>query len=368
MACPGSTSAPDFGPAPAPASQTTAATTVGTRTETRSVKVHLFCRECVLNDLIAQRKEIKRLEREMEMREREDQEERAREEAERRKRDVEGFERTEMMGYDDSVPTSGRGLKRKRLAEEMHAHSPSHSIRGENGESQKKQKPKGSEASFWIPGSDSTSNSTKVATKQLKLHPLCPASAPHTKHPYSLKSLIDVNFTEAGNVDPNDRARKNGEGTGAEDVDGPTRICPSCKRALTNTSRAMLGTADGCGHVVCGGCADLFLHPDAVTGSGTSKKGKGVGNATDTELENFTIACYVCEADLSGRNESQLSSDWEDINGLRECKKNTGKDKGKHRDGKEKRVGRLVEISCEGTGFAGGGSSVARREGVAFQC
>src|ERR1700744_1272535 len=42
-------------------------------------KVHVFCRECVLNDLMAQRKEIKRLERDAEVRQYEEREEKVRE-------------------------------------------------------------------------------------------------------------------------------------------------------------------------------------------------------------------------------------------------------------------------------------------------
>lgn len=58
------------------------------------------------------------------------------------------------------------------------------------------------------------------------------------------------------------------------------------------------------------------------------------------------VLCYVCETDVTER------------------KPKAGKEKG----GKDK-IGRgLVEISCEGTGFAGGGASMAKKEGVAFQC
>ncbi|KAG9772595.1 hypothetical protein KCU88_g6106, partial [Aureobasidium melanogenum] len=177
--------------------------------QSQPIKVHLFCRECALNDLMAQRKEIKRLERESELREREEAEAAEREEEERRRRDLEGFERAE-MGFDDSTLTltpsssttgSGFGIKRKRVAEEMHARSTngngSHDAAPEN---LKKVKSSSSEASFWVPGSDTlaAANNSKISksNQKSKLHPLCPASTPETKHSYSLKSLVTVNFTE----------------------------------------------------------------------------------------------------------------------------------------------------------------------------
>ncbi|KIW25266.1 uncharacterized protein PV07_08457 [Cladophialophora immunda] len=301
-------------------------------------EAHLFCRECALNDLMAQRKEIKRLEREAEMREREEREEKAREEEESRKRELERFERTAMGFADDGIESTGK--KRKREAEELHAHSSELQRNGEGSE--KNKKTKSSEASFWVPGSDSlsASNTTTSKSKQQKLHPLCPASTPEDKHGYSLKSLITVNFAE---IEPENRA-------GGGKADEPTRVCPSCKKALTNTSRPMLGTADGCGHVICGACADLFLVGTRSNGV-SSKRG---------DTTNPSILCYVCEADLSGPSP-----------GAGDSHDKGGKDKKqKHKEGKHssRKVGRLVEISCEGTGFAGGGSNVAKREGVAFQC
>jgi nitric oxide synthase-interacting protein len=198
-----------------------------------------------------------------------------------------------------------------------------HSRDGNDGK-----KTKTSEASFWIPGSDSfLSSTTASATKKApKLRPICPASTPENKHSYSLKSLVPVNFTE------NDESAK------TDSAKTESAICPSCKKVLTNTSRPMLGTADGCGHVVCGACADLFLSDN--------QKGKG----------KTATKCYVCEADLGGGNDDDASADKTDQTETKEKKKT------------KKKAGRLVEISCEGTGFAGGGVNMAKREGVAFQC
>jgi len=273
--------------------------------KSEGVKVHLFCRECSLNDLMAQRKEIKRLEREAETRERDMEDEKRRVDAENRRQDLERFERIE-MGFEDGPRTT---TKQKRRAEEMHASN----ARSDIPPQKKLKADKGSETSFWIPGTD-TSSVTKTATAT-KLHALCPASTPENKHEYSLKGLVRIEFS---------------------DHDG-SNVCPSCQKVLSNTSRPMLGTAEGCGHVICGGCADLFA-------SGSER-----------------VACYVCEADLSGNS----TKDHAGTHGTVE--KESKKSKKDKKDG-SKGKGRLVEISCEGTGFAGGGANMAKRDGVAFQC
>jgi nitric oxide synthase-interacting protein len=291
-------------------------------------KVHLFCRECALNDLMAQRQEIKRLEREAEMRERDREDEKRRADEENRRQDLERFERGE-MGFEDVQSSSSNNKKRR--AEEMHAStSTSASRSGQTDESTPPKRVKGaeSETSFWIPGGDKSKSVTDAPTKATKLHALCPGSTPESKHAYSLKGLIRVKLSES---------------------DDGSRACPSCQKVLSNTSRPMLGTAEGCGHVVCGGCADLLA------------------SSSDQ------VACYVCEADLSPPQEREHAANegtGENDKGRGHAQNDaTGKSKAKKaKDKKDGSKGRLVEISCEGTGFAGGGANMAKREGVAFQC
>ena len=68
--------------------------------------------------------------------------------------------------------------------------------------------------------------------------------------------------------------------------------------------------------------------------------------------EPESIHCYVCDADLTSVPEVKE-------------KEKEGK---KHKKDKDKapKPG-LVEIRSEGTGFAGGGKAMVKREGVAFQ-
>lgn len=185
--------------------------------------------------------------------------------------------------------------------------------------------------SFWAPSQtpslDTTSTTsgtlTPATAKSARLHPVCPASAPASPHPLSLKTLTTINFT----IDDRDGQQKR------------ARTCPACRKALSNASKAVLAVP--CGHVLCKPCVGKFMTPP-------SKSDPHAPDAGGEELR-----CYVCEAGLceGGREGEQKSG-----RGDRDKK-----DKDKSKPG-------LVELRSEGTGFAGGGKNLVRREGVAFQC
>ena len=316
-------------------------------------KADVFCRECAINDLVTQRIEIKRLETEAQRDRRDEEINRLDREEEDQQKEVARFERGQ-SGLDETIgPSEQRGLKRKAeqdndsLERGRQKIGQTSSSAGTNGA--------GSEASFWVPGVDmsKTTNSASSSSKPIKLNPLCPASTPTSKHNYSLKSLQPVNFTLSQDQNTttasNDINSNDTDDTDPASQPGKMIVCPSCQKSLTNSSRAML--AKPCGHVICGRCVDTFMRPKGDAGSNpASQELSGAGG----ESREHGVLCYVCETDLTPK--------------LAEATKI--RDKAKKDKDKEKvhiQPG-LIEISCEGTGFAAAqGGNVAKKDGVAFQ-
>ena len=178
-----------------------------------------------------------------------------------------------------------------------------------------------------------------------KQQPICPLSAAEkSPHPLSLKTLISVAFSISKSAS-NSRSSIGK----SEPHDSGNFICPACKKALSASSKAVLTVP--CGHVICKTCVDKFMRPEPQ-----SKARDGVA----IEPEENPLVCYVCETDLTGRG------------GNVKEKEKTGKRENNGRKAKEKDKDRLkpglVELSTQGTGFAGGGKAVVGKEGVAFQC
>ncbi len=96
-------------------------------------KADIFCRECALNDLVAQRKEIKRLEREWEDREVEKgQDDRFTKEEEAR-RELERFERTAQGLEINGFVANGNRKKRKAVELETAEASDKHKLNTGDG-------------------------------------------------------------------------------------------------------------------------------------------------------------------------------------------------------------------------------------------
>lgn len=154
---------------------------------------------------------------------------------------------------------------------------------------------------------------SQVTTKVAKTTATCPVPLNGHPHNISLKSLIDIVF--------------------AEEADSqsslPKRVCPICKKALSNTSKAML--ARSCGHVVCKGCYDKFLGPTKAL------------DPHDTESN--AQRCLVCNLELSKKRSGDRSK-------VYAVEPGSG----------------MLELRSGGTGFSAGGLNEVKKTGTSFQC
>ncbi|KAL6705487.1 hypothetical protein ACN47E_006752 [Coniothyrium glycines] len=318
----------------------------------------LFCRECAMTNLLAQRQDIKRLEKLHERHKLDDEDHRLRLEEEARLRAIQDFEAVQMglsaklgsapttivgrgdgkiiveQQADPPSSTQPQGTKRKFALDEQELlriaasdqHKAARTLDAERAAA------KGSLPSFWVPGE--TPDTHHRRTGAPKTTPTCPSSnRPDAPHAFSLKTLTTVHFHEE-------------KSTAAEP--GATlhaRTCPSCQKTLSNTTKAILAVP--CGHVLCKPCVDKFLRPEH----------RHQRDAHEQGPEPQSVHCYVCDADLTG-----VATE-----GAKTKKKDKEKEKEKDKQ-KDKGVKPgLVEIRSEGTGFAGGGKAMVKREGVAFQ-
>lgn len=290
-------------------------------------------------NLLAQRKEMKRLEKVVERQKIEEDDERVRDDEQARLRAIEEFEAVQ-AGLEAKVGTGSRvvgrqngkivveqdhdpkigdakGAKRKFEIdeEELKRIASEDRTKAKRTLEDERKAAKGQLPSFWVPGE--TPDQHHKSAEKAKSTPTCPVSDPEHPHSLSLKALTSLNFNEEKSSDTGKTAS----------------TCPACKRALSNSTKAMV--AIPCGHVLCKPCVDKFLRPEH----------RHHRDAHDTAPEPDTIHCYVCDADLTNVPEGKKSK--------------KDKEKGPKPG--------LVEIRSEGTGFASGGKAMVKREGVAFQ-
>ncbi|KAI9861647.1 MAG: hypothetical protein M1824_002077 [Vezdaea acicularis] len=315
----------------------------------------IFCRECALANILAQRKEIKRLEKEEERRRVDEEEEARKEEGEAQERAVWEFERVQ-VGLEGKLGSGGersggggagerdedgreeeekgqpRGKKRKF---ELDEHELLHIASSERARTKQTLQTEKSLAatprlpSFWVPSITPSSNTTNALhhiVKAPKLHPVCPASALERPHHYSLKTLVDISFAE-------EKDEKSGL---------LIRVCPSCNKPLSNSLKAILTVP--CGHVLCKPCATKFMQPVPRDPHSPAAAGEGAEGGA----EGGSVVCYVCSTSLTERPRKRGRESEE-------------KEKDRLKPG-------LVELKSEGTGFAGAGKNTVQRQGVAFQC
>ncbi|QSL65668.1 hypothetical protein MERGE_002981 [Pneumocystis wakefieldiae] len=265
----------------------------------------IFCRVCIMENLLAQRKEIKKNEEEIEKKKSLDDFEERKIEEIVKMRTIKEFEESQLgfnTPYNDDKHND-EVLQKKEVKDVFKLDKEELLMIAKNDrdrersryikEQQAESKP--SIGSFWIPSLTPSVNNKDVLKKQKRV-PICPASSSDKPHKISLKSLISVKFTE--NKLP-----------GSKEL---LRICPACKKKLSNISGAYI--MKSCGHVICTICLDQFVRESGV--------------------------CYVCESSLYVQNNDVAKNDSKLL---------------------------IVQLSSEGTGFSAKKDAIAKKVDVAFQ-
>ncbi|KAH6661656.1 RING finger domain-containing protein [Plectosphaerella plurivora] len=271
----------------------------------------IFCRECAVSNLVAQKKEIKRTARARARIEDELRDAAVQEGEDAQQRAMKDFELVQ-AGLNPSTSSSAelrRGEKRKSTIEDGAAEDdrakPRRKVLGEA---------KGEDTRLtWAPAQSSETEAlqkTATLAKQVKSEPICPASQAGTPHAYSLKSLNTIVFAEEASDTKTENLR---------------RKCPSCMKTLGNASQPLM--AIKCGHVLCRSCIVKLVVPAKA--------------ASKQEPQT----CFVCDEILA-----------------------TGDDKSGAERPRAGEFHGLIELRSEGTGFSARGGNTIQKQGVAFQC
>ncbi|KAH9924987.1 uncharacterized protein BXZ73DRAFT_50170 [Epithele typhae] len=287
-------------------------------------KGHLFCRECVLTDLVTQIGDIKRQKVKLEALEKEAEEERQRAREAARERVLREFEKGQLgLAATSTVSTvsgldgsAARGTKRKfdfdaseveglaREAEEAALRQ----IEREQADALKSKLP-----DFWLPSLTPTyagpAGAAPTSLADIKLQTTCHGGPPHPlarKHLIAVKWSFDTSLGSAGkSVEATPASTESGESTtapkGATREEEKPPICPSCKKQLSNNT--LLHLMKPCGHVTCKTCTDTLVRP--------------------------AKQCILCDVKLDKKD--------------------------------------IIDLTREGTGYAAGGLAETSKKGIAFQ-
>lgn len=235
-------------------------------------KGHIFCKECAYQNILHQKKELKARQAEQERIESKRLQKQRTEDAIKRETLADTLTKID-FGILENPPTS----------------APSGSASAKAAVRLPGDKERGTGSCFWIPSQCPTADNPEgegdEAKKRKKggkgataggeaLGPVCPAAEGEKTHPFRLKNLVTIQFTEATDQKELDEEeeRRRGKAGGPKK---PRYQCPMCLKTLTNSTQCAL--PKGCGHVMCRGCVDLLI------------------KAADQEGKGIAPKCYICQ-------------------------------------------------------------------------
>lgn len=308
----------------------------------------IFCRECALANLLAQKRDLKRAEKARRQASQEDARAQLAKDNEDYQWAVRDFElvqagltasrktvtfdsvtpgengashaaRKRKFKLDEEGPAEDKATARMAIDSEKVSLSPLSYLlilfSQQRAESQSSQAGKPILPSFWTPSltPDVKDRNLRSTILEVKAVPICPSSIEGSPHAISMQRLVTIQFQEDADKSKSSKRRS----------------CPSCLKALTNSSSPVM--VQQCGHVMCLKCVKRFLIPS---------KAEAVSGSPNT---GPPIACYVCDSPILGKSVTQRPS----VISLP--------------------VG-LVLLKSEGTGFSARGCNTVEKSGVGFQC
>ncbi|KAJ4829908.1 E3 ubiquitin-protein ligase csu1 [Turnera subulata] len=195
-------------------------------------KGHVFCKECILECLLSQKKDIQRKLVAHEAQKKQEKEEEEERLILQKARELDAFDQQNhgaVPQYND-----------RNQGRDKNGFHGANSVKVTSYEEEALRTMK----AFWLP---SATPEASVKVEAPSTSTVCPEG----KEKLKLKSLFAVKFTE----DTSEEKKK------SSSLD-KTYICPSCKVTLTNTMS--LVALSSCGHVFCKKCADKFMVADKV--------------------------------------------------------------------------------------------------------
>nr|GEV14352.1 nitric oxide synthase-interacting protein-like [Tanacetum cinerariifolium] len=191
---------------------------------------HVFCKECILECLLSQKKDIQRKQVAHTTQLKQEKDEEEEKLMLQKARELDAFDQ---QNHGALPQYSDKNFNRDRTGFQG-----ANSVKTTSYEEEALRTMK----AFWLP------SATPDAPAKVNAPSTC-TTCPEGNEKLKMKSLFPIILTE----DPNEKR---------ESALDRTYICPSCKVTLTNTSS--LVALSSCGHVFCKKCADKFMAVDKV--------------------------------------------------------------------------------------------------------
>lgn len=194
-------------------------------------KGHIFCKECILECLLAQKKDIQRKTAAHAMQQKQDKEDEEEKLELQKARELDAFDQQNhgaLPQYSD-----------KNYNRDKNGFHGANSVKATLYEEEALRTMK----AFWLP------SATPEAPSKVEAPSTC-TTCPEGSEKLKMKTLFPIRFTE----DTTEQKK-------ATSLD-KSYICPSCKVTITNT--IALVALSSCGHVFCKKCADKFMAVDKV--------------------------------------------------------------------------------------------------------